>query len=161
TGTRLADLTEEAGADAARRAVEAIGGGRGPTGDYTVIFGRQPITDLMNNPVVPSRPAGAFYASSTPLPGKPRQTLASPRLSLHDEGAMPGLMGSKGITCEGLPTGRTDLIRDGVLVGTLASWYEAQRLLHDSALKEKLGVEASEAAGALVARSGFRTGSGG
>ena len=161
TGTRLADLTDEAGADAARRAVEAIGGERVPTGDYTVIFGRQPVTDLMNNLVVPSCQAGSFYASSTPFLGKLGKAVASPRLSIYDEGAMPGLMGSKGITCEGLPTGRTDLIRDGVLVGALASWYEAQRLLHDPALKEKLGVEASEAARALVARSGFRTGSGG
>src|SRR5499425_118292 len=161
TGTRLADLTEEAGADAARRAVEAIGGERVPTGDYTVIFGRQPITDLMNNLVVPSCQAGSFYASSTAFLGKLGKAVASPRLSIYDEGAMPGLMGSKGITCEGLPTGRTDLIRDGVLVGALASWYEAQRLLHDPALKEKLGVDASEAAHALVARSGFRTGSGG
>src|SRR5262249_15933132 len=90
--------------------------------------------------------------------GKP---IAAPRLSIYDDGAAPGLMGSKGITCEGLPTGRTDLIKDGVLVGTLASWYEAQCLLHDTALKEKLGVDGSEAAHALVARSGFRTGSGG
>ena len=161
TGTRLADLTDEAGADAARRAVEAIGGERVPTGDYTVIFGRQPMADLMNNLVVPACQAGTFYASSTPFLGKLGKPIASPRLSIYDDGAAPGLMGSKGITCEGLPTGRTDLIKDGVLVGTLASWYEAQRLLHDPALKEKLGVDGSEAAHALVARSGFRTGSGG
>ena len=49
TGTRLAHLTEEAGADAAQRAVEAMGGLRVPSGDYTVVFGRQPIADLMNN----------------------------------------------------------------------------------------------------------------
>ena len=161
TGTKLADLTEEAGADAARRAVEAIGGERVPSGDYTVIFGRQPVTDLMNNLVVPSCQAGTFYSSSTPFLGKLGQRVASPRLSIYDEGALPGLMGSKGITCEGLPTGRTDLIRDGVLVGALTSWYDAQRLLHDPALKEKLGVDAAAAAPALVARNGFRTGSGG
>jgi PmbA protein len=161
TGTKLADLTDEAGADAARRAVEAIGGERVPSGDYTVIFGRQPVTDLVNNLLVPSCQAGTFYSSSTPFLGKLGQRVASPRLSVYDEGALPGLMGSKGITCEGLPTGRTDLIRDGVLVGALTSWYDAQRLLHDPAIKEKLGVDAAAAAPALVARNGFRTGSGG
>jgi hypothetical protein len=161
TGTRLSDLTDEAGADAARRAVEAIGGERVPSGDYTVIFGRQPVTDLMNNLVVPSCQAGSFYSSSTPFLGRLGRPVASPRLSIYDEGALPGLMGSKGITCEGLPTGRTDLIRDGVLVGLLASWYEGQRLLHDPAIESKLGVKAAEAASALVARNGFRTGSGG
>jgi predicted Zn-dependent protease len=161
TGTRLADLTDEAGADAARRAVEAMGGERVPSGDYTVIFGRQPVTDLMNNLLVPSCQAGSFYASSTPFLGKLGKRVASPCLSIYDEGAMPGLMGSKGITCEGLPTGRTDLIRDGVLVGVLTSWYDAQRLLHDPAVKEKLGADPAAAAPALVARNGFRTGSGG
>lgn len=161
TGTRLADLTDEAGADAARRAVEAMGGERVPSGDYTVIFGRQPVTDLMTNLLVPSCQAGSFYASSTPFLGKLGKRVASPRLSIYDEGALPGLMGSKGITCEGLPTGRTDLIRDGMLVGVLTSWYDAQRLLHDPAIKEKLGVDAAAAGPALVARNGLRTGSGG
>jgi hypothetical protein len=160
--TRLAHLTEEAGADAAQRAIEAIGGERVPSGDYTVIFGRQPIADLMNNLVVPSCQAGAFYSLSTPFLGKLGRAVASQRLSVYDHGAAPGLMGSKGITCEGLPTGRTDLIKDGVLSGILTGWYDAQRLLHDPAIKEKLGVEAAAATPALVARSGFRyTGSGG
>ena len=156
TATRLAHLTEEAGADAAQRAVEAMGGLRVPSGDYTVVFGRQPIADLMNNLVIPSCHAGAFYSSSTPFLGKLGRPVASARLSVYDHGALPGLMGSKGITCEGLPTGRTDLIKDGLLAGVLTDWYEAQRLLHDPAIKEKLGVEAAAAAPALVARNGFR-----
>jgi PmbA protein len=81
-----------------------------------------------------------------------------PGLSLYDHGALPGLAASRGITCEGLPTGRTDLIRDGLLVGCLASWYDAQRLLHDPALAAKLGATAAVAAPALIARHGFRVG---
>ncbi len=46
---------------------------------------------------------------------------SSAALTVHDSGAAPGLMGSKGITCEGLPTGRTEIIRDGVLVGEAAA----------------------------------------
>jgi PmbA protein len=70
-------------------------------------------------------------------------------------------MGSKGITCEGLPTGRTDLIRHGVLTGCLANWYEAQRLLRDRALADKLGASGPAAVAALVPRNGFRFGEGG
>ena len=161
TATRLEHLTEEAGADAAQRAIEAVGGQRVPSGDYTVVFGRQPIADLMNNLVVPSCQAGTFYSSTTPFHGKLGRPVASSRLSIYDHGALPGLMGSKGITCEGLPTGRTDLIKDGVLTGALTSWYEAQRLLNDPAIKDKLGVDAAAAAPALVARNGFRYSSGG
>src|SRR5262245_2051807 len=70
-------------------------------------------------------------------------------------------MGSKGITCEGLPTGRTDLIKNGMLVGCLSNWYETQRLLRDPALEEKLGAHGSAAAAALEPRNGFRFGAGG
>jgi predicted Zn-dependent protease len=87
--------------------------------------------------------------------------VAAPGLSIHDDGAVPGLPGSKGITCEGLPTGRTDLVTDGVLTGLLASWYEAQRLLRDPSARVKLGVEPAEAAGGLAARNGFRFAPGG
>ncbi|PYM89845.1 MAG: hypothetical protein DME04_25090 [Candidatus Rokuibacteriota bacterium] len=161
TGTRLDHFTDEAGVDAAQNAIGAIGGQRVPSGTYTVVFGRQPVADLLNNIVIPSCTVGAFYSSSTPFLGKLGRAVASPLLSLYDHGAMPGLMGSKGITCEGLPTGRTDLIKRGVLVGCLSNWYETQRLLRDPAIAEKLGAAAPEAQAALVPRNGFRFGAGG
>ena len=161
TGTRLAHFTDEAGVDAAQRAVDAIGGERVPSGEYTVIFGRQPVADLLNNIVVPACTASSFYASNTPFLGKLGHSVASPRLTIYDDGAVPGFMGSKGITCEGLPTGRTDLIRQGVLVGCLASWYEAQRLLRDPDVATKLGATDLAAARALQPRNGFRFGAGG
>jgi PmbA protein len=161
TGTRLDHFTDEAGVEAAQNAINAIGGERVPSGTYTVVFGRQPVADLLNNIVIPSCTASSFYSSSTPFLGKLGRTVASPRLRLYDDGARPGLMGSKGITCEGLPTGRTDLIKNGVLVGCLSNWYETQRLLRDPALAEKLGARGPAAEAALVPRNGFRFGAGG
>ncbi len=161
TGTRLDHFTDEAGVEAAQNAINAIGGERVPSGVYTVVFGRQPVADLLNNIVIPACAAGAFYSSSTPFLGKLGRSVASRHLSLYDDGAMPGLMGSKGITCEGLPTGRTDLIKHGVLAGCLSNWYETQRLLRDPALEEKLGARGPAAEAALVPRNGFRFGAGG
>jgi PmbA protein len=161
TATRLAEFTDEAGGQAAQAAIDAIGGERVPSGRYTVVFGRQPVADLLNNVVIPACHASAFYSSSTPFLGRLGQMVASPRLSIYDDGASPGLMGSKGVTCEGLPTGRTDLVRHGVLAGCLANWYEAQRLLRDRALADKLGATGAAAAAALAARNGFRFGAGG
>jgi PmbA protein len=161
TCTRLDDFTDEAGNEAAGNAIAAIDGQRVPSGDYTVIFGKQPVTDLVNNLVAPACHAGAFYASSTPFLGKLGKPVAAPLLSIYDHGALPGFTGSKGITCEGLPTGRTDLIKEGVLVGTLSHWYDTQRLLHDPALKDKLGMDRAAAAPALVPRNGFRYDGGG
>ena len=161
TCTRLDHFTDEAGSDAAASAIAAMDGERAPSGEYTVVFGKQPVTDLLNNLVIPACHADAFYASSTPFLGKVGRRVAAPALSIYDHGALPGYTGSKGITCEGLPTGRTDLIRDGVLVGLLSHWYASQRLLHDPALTEKLGVGRDAAAPALVPRNGFRFDGGG
>ena len=154
--TRLEHFTDEAGGEAADNAVAAMDGVRVPSGDYQVIFGPQPVADLCNNLIVPSCQAGSFYSSSTPFLGRLGRVVAARGLSIYDHGAMPGLAGSRGITCEGLPTGRTDLIKDGVLVGLLSHWYDTQRLLHDPAAREKLGVDPAAAAAALAPRNGFR-----
>ena len=161
TATRLADFSDEAGVQAAQAAIDAVGGERVPSGRYTVVFGRQPVTDILNDLIIPACNSDAFYASATPFLGRLGQRVASPLLSIYDDGARPGLLGSKGITCEGLPTGRTDLIKRGVLSGCLTTWYYGQRLLRDPALAEKLGATGAAAEAALVARNGFRFGSGG
>jgi hypothetical protein len=154
--TRLEHFTDEAGGEAAANAMAAIDGGRVSSGDYTVIFGPQPVADLCNNLIIPACQAGAFYSSSTPFLGRLGRAVAASRLSIYDHGAMPGLAGSRGITCEGLPTGRTDLIKDGVLVGLLSHWYDTQRLLHDPEARGKLGMDPAAAGVALAPRNGFR-----
>ena len=161
TGTRLDDFTDEAGSEAAQAAIAAVGGVRVPSGRYTVVFGRQPVTDILNDLVVPACHADTFYASASPFLGRLGRRVASSALSIYDHGAMPGMMGSKGITCEGLPTGRTDLIRDGVLTGCLACWYDTQRLLRDPQRAAKLGGDDAAQSAALVPRNGFRFGAGG
>jgi PmbA protein len=163
TGTRLDHFTDEAGVEAAQNAIAAIDGVRVPSGTYTVVLGRQPMADLLNNIIVPACTASSFYASNTPFLGRLGQGVAGPGLHLYDDSAAADRIGSKGITCEGLPTGRTDLIRHGVLTGCLSSWYETQRLLRDPARAEKLGSTVSDevAARALVPRNGFRFALGG
>jgi PmbA protein len=161
TATRLAGFSDEAGVDAAERAIAAIGGARVPSGVYAVVFGPQPVAELVSNLVVPACGASAFYAASTPFLGKLGRRVAAPILTIVDDGAAPGRLGSRGITCEGLPTGRTVLVADGMLEGCLASWYESQRLLRDPELGAKLGAGGERARRALSPRNGFRFGGGG
>ena len=161
-GTRLGDFTDEAGVEAVQNAVGAIDGVRVPSGTYTIVLGRQPMADLLNNIIVPGCMAPSFYASNTPFLGRLGQRVASTALTLSDQGAAAALIGSKGITCEGLPTGRTDLIKRGVLAGCLSSWYETQRLLRDPGRAEKLGTASeADAQRALTPRNGFRFAFGG
>lgn len=159
--TTLKGFTDEAGMEAAKNAVRGVGGVRVPGGDYRVVLGRGAVMELLHYLVVPGLETAMFYAAGSPFMGKLGRQVASPKFSLYDDGAAKGLVGSKGITCEGLPTGRTELIRDGVLVGLLSNYYESQRLQRDPRAKEKLGVDPREWPSAFVPRNGFRFARGG
>jgi len=64
------------------------------------------------------------------------------------------------ITCEGIPTRRVELIRDGKLVGLLSNFYDTHRMLTDEHRNEKLGPGAP-AKLVFAALSGYRLGEGG
>src|SRR5207245_2695255 len=100
----LMRVSDERLVEAAQAAIAAVGGVRVPSGRYTVVFGRQPVADILNDLIIPACHADTFYASASPFVGRLGRRVASPALSIYDHGAMPGMMGSKGITCEGLPT---------------------------------------------------------
>jgi len=159
--THLDRFAGRAGWEAAENAVRTMGGVRVPGGRYRVVLGRQAFMDLLENLIIPALSLGTFYAAASPFLGKLGKEIASRKLTIVDDGAAPGLAGSKGITCEGLPTGRTELVREGVLVGLLCDYYESQRILRDPRAREKLGVDPQEWRHALVPRNGFRFARGG
>ena len=161
TDISLADYSSGSGAEAAHNAIASIGGQRVPDGQYRVVFGRQAVTDLFHHLILPGLSLDLFYAGASPFQSKLTRQVASELLTVYDDGAAPGLTGSKGITCEGLPTGRTTLIANGRLQGLLANYYESQRMLRDANGQTKLGVTPTEHQDALVPRNGFRYGHGG
>lgn len=154
--TALRDFSDEAGREAAHAAINQIGGVRVPSGEYKVVFGREAVMEILHYILMPGLNTGMFYAAASPFMGKIGQQIASEKFTLIDDGAAKGLVGSKGITCEGLPTGRTELIKDGKLVGLLSNHYETQRIQRDPKAKEKLGVDPKEWASAFTPRNGFR-----
>lgn len=154
--THLAKFKGEAGGEAARNAVSAAGGQRLPGGTYNVILGPQPVADLMTNLILPSLSADAFYRCQSAFLGEVGRVVAADLLTVYDHGAARGLIGSKRLTCEGLPTGRTMLIHNGVLQGLLSNHYETQRLLRDPHAREKLGLHPHEHPDMLAPRNGFR-----
>ena len=160
-GNRLDQFDGSAAWDAARNAVASANGQRIPGGRYNVILGPQPLTEILEWVLMPSLRLDMFYAGASSLMGKMGQTVASEQLTLYDDGAAAGLAGSKNITDEGLPTGRTDLIQDGVLSGLLSDHYNFQRILADPQGREKLGVDPQIAAPSLAPRNGLRPGNGG
>ena len=158
----LAGFDDRAGREAAANAVRSIGGVRVAGGSYDVVFGPQAVSDLMNFLVVPSLSLGTFHVLGSAFQGKLGQRVAAEGVHITDDSSTLGLVGSKGITCEGLPTGRTDLVRDGVLVGLLANDYEYRRALADPGpAKEKLGADPRRWRKGLAPRNGFRFARGG
>jgi PmbA protein len=119
---------EEAGREASESAIRTIGGQRITSGAYDVIFGRQPVTDLVSNLLAPSLSLTSINSSDTPFLGKLGQRVSSSDITVYDDGAMPGQIGSKKITCEGIPTGRTNLITDGIITGFLTNDYYNKKL---------------------------------
>ena len=154
--THLAKFKGEAGGEAARNAIRAAGGERLPSGSYTVVLGPQPVADLMTHLILPSLSADTVYSSQSAFLGELGRVVASEILTIYDHGGARGMVGTKRCTCEGMPTGRTDLIRRGVLQGLLSNHYETQRLLNDPQAREKLGINPQEHPEALMPRNGFR-----
>ena len=159
--SRLADFNGDSAGDAARRAIASMNGQRVPSGSYRVVLGPQPVAELLEWILLPGLQLDTFYADASPFMGRFGQRIAAETLYLYDDGSVPGLAGSKSITDEGLPTGRTDLIKDGRLVGLLADYYNYRRILNDPRGREKLGVDPAAVAAALAPRNGFRAGNGG
>ncbi len=129
TSTHVSQFNpEEAGHESAESAIKTIGGERISSGTYNVIFGRQPLTDLFINIVIPALSLSSVNASDTPFLGKLGKKIASDLLTVYDDGIIKGAIGSKKISCEGIPTGRTDLIHQGLLVGFLSNNYLSKKL---------------------------------
>jgi predicted Zn-dependent protease len=159
--TTLAGFTDEAGTEAARNAIAGIGGVRLTTGDYRVVLGREASMELLHYLIMPGLQTATFYAAGSQFMGKLGQQVASEKVTIVDDGSGRGLVGAKGITDEGLSTGRTVLIDKGRLVGLLSNHYEAQRLQRDEKAKEKLGADPKDWPQAFVPRNGFRFARGG
>jgi predicted Zn-dependent protease len=124
----------EAGAGRTRRGnarARAGGGERPPGGTYRVVFGPQPIAEILNYMVIPSLSTAAFHAASTAYHGRFGAQVMDARLTLLDDPAAARGAILRRLTCEGLHARRTTMIRDGRLVGLLSNFYDSHRLATD------------------------------
>ena len=179
---QLAEFDGQAAAEAARNAVRASGlayggGQRTPTGAYRVVLGPQPVAEILEWILMPGLHLEMFYAGASPFLGQLGRTVASEQISIYDDGPLLGINaddtgsvgfeqslgrpGSRRITDEGLPAGRTGLIQQGELTGLLSDYYNYQRIRHDPNARQKLGRNPAEVLAGIAPRNGFRPGNGG
>ena len=123
---RLRDFSpRDAGVEAAAETLRARGGTTLPAGEYTVIFGSGAVADLCQDLLLPALSLDTLANVGSPFADRFGQQITGAFLTVADEGRFPGLIGSRSITGEGLPTGTTNLITDGRLTGYLANAYQA------------------------------------
>jgi PmbA protein len=130
------------GRDAVMRALALGHGVRPASGTFRVVLGPQPVAEILNYMVMGSLTTGAFHAASSAYHAKFGERVMDPRLSLYDDPAYRAGAMRRRITCEGIPTRRLEMIRDGNLVGLLSDFYDSNRLLTDEHRSEKLGSHA-------------------
>lgn len=118
----------DVGVAAAQGALQGRGSIRLDAGDYAVVFAPQAIAALLEDLLLPALSLDTVAAEASPFAAHFGQQVASPLLTLTDEGRLPRRLGSHVITGEGLPTGTTPLLAQGRLVGFLADFYHAQAL---------------------------------
>jgi TldD protein len=141
--THWRDFTAyDAGVEAAQQALQAQSGITLASGDYPVVFGPRAVAALLQDLVLPALSLDTVAANASPFTTRRGQAIASPLLTMADDGRLPGMLGSRTITGDGLPTGLTSLIEHGHLVSFLADAYHAQYL--------------AGRVGAVVPRNGMR-----
>ncbi|HEV7987621.1 MAG TPA: metallopeptidase TldD-related protein, partial [Candidatus Binataceae bacterium] len=153
----MREASKRAGRDAVTRALALGGGERPPGGTYRVVFGPQPVAEILNYMVIPSLSTGAFHAASTAYHGRFGAQVMDAHLTLLDDPAAARGAIRRRLTCEGLPARPTTMIKDGRLVGLLSNFYDSHRLATDEHRAEKLGPLGAEQS-SFPPNSGYRLG---
>jgi PmbA protein len=124
---RLLDPPEVIGKVAAQRALARLGARKVPTQEAPVVFDPQ-MTARLVSALVTAASGYALYKGASYLAGSLGQVIASPLVTIVDDGTIPMGLGSKPFDGEGLPTRRTVLVDGGVLRSYLLDTYSAKKL---------------------------------
>src|SRR5262249_52441008 len=101
------------GRDVSRNALASTAPACPPSGECRVLFGPQPLSEILSYMVIPSLTTGSFYRAVSAYHGRFGRQVMDQRISLIDDPLGSGGAIRRQITCEGLPAQRTVLIRDG------------------------------------------------
>lgn len=118
---------ESVGERAAARALERLGARRVATCEVPVIFDPLAARGLLAN-LVSCLSGYAVYRRSSFLADRLGEALASERVTVIDDGRLPGGLGSKPFDGEGRPTGRTRVVERGRLESFLLDSYSGRKL---------------------------------
>jgi PmbA protein len=115
------------GRTAAQRALRRLGAKQVPTQKCPVVLEPRAARTLIGN-IFEAVHGEAIYRKASFLAGRLGEKVASEKLTVVDDGAMPGLFGTSPFDDEGVPTRRTVVIEKGVLKSYLLNCYTARKL---------------------------------
>ncbi len=118
---------EEVGRIAARRTLRRLGAVKVETQKVPVIFEPRTARTLLSN-LFEAVEGRSIYRHASFLTGKLGEKIADDRITLIDDGTIPGLFGSQPFDDEGVPTRRTPVIERGVLKSYLLNTYTGRKL---------------------------------
>jgi PmbA protein len=126
---RRADLEQASavGRRAAERAVRRLGARRIATCEVPVLFDPLTAPSLVSH-LLACLSGYAVYRQSSFLAGRLGERVADARITLIDDGRLPGGLGSRPFDGEGVATRRNVLIEAGVLRSWLLDSYSARKL---------------------------------
>ena len=118
---------EALGREAARRTLRRLGARRVPTQKAPVVFEASVAAGLLNH-LFSAVSGSAIYRAASFLTDCIGEKIAPESVSVYDDGTLPGAPGSKPFDGEGLPTRRTAVVENGVLLTYLLDTYTGRRL---------------------------------
>jgi PmbA protein len=124
---RKLESPEAIGRMAAQRAVRRLGARKVATQQVPVVFDPEMAASLLRT-LLSAASGSTIYRSASFLTGTLGQPVASPALSVVDDGRMVGHLGSRPFDGEGVPTRRTVVIQEGVLASYLLDTYTGRKL---------------------------------
>lgn len=121
------DDAADVGREAAARALRQLGATKASTCEVPVVWEPRMAAGLAG--IVSGAASGeALYRRATFLAGRENEAIASPLLTIVDDGTLSGRLASRPFDGEGVVTRRNSLIEDGVFQGFLFDSYNARRL---------------------------------
>lgn len=118
---------DEVGREAARRALRRLHPVKVETQKVPVVFEPRVARSLLGS-IFDAVHGMAIYRHQSFLAGKLGEKVASERVTVIDDGTIPGLFGTSPFDDEGVPSRRTVVIEKGVLQNYLLNCYAARKL---------------------------------
>jgi PmbA protein len=146
---------EEVGRVAAERTLRRLGARKVPTCEVPVVFDPETAAELMGQ-VFRALSGYSVFRNATFLKDRVGEQVASPLLTLVDEGRRPRGLGSRPFDGEGLPTRRNVPLERGVLRHYLCDSYSARKIgaLPTGSARRGVGGGPSVGAGNLFFEAG-------